>query len=478
MAREVTPEELQMLDEMVARARVAAAEIATYDQARVDRLCQAVCAAVADLKVWAPLCDEAVDETGLGDKVTKRNKRNKLKLILRDCLRQKSVGVIEELPEKGIVKYAKPVGVIASLVPTTNPCLTPAGQILYAIKARDVIICSPHPRAKVTTNKCINIIRETLVREGAPADIIQGIEKPSISLTQELMKRCDLVIATGGRPMVKSAYSSGVPAYGSGAGNATVIIDETADTYEKQLEAARNTRISKTSDFGSGCSCDGNLVIHESIYDSFVKALVEEGAYLATPEEAEKVKAVMWDADGHRLPDTVAISPQKLASLAGFEIPADRKFIAVTGGGINQIGKEYLFSSEKLTTLLALFKYEGEFENALDMMRAIFEVGGKGHSCGIYSWNDDHIHRLGMAAPVSRIMVRQPNNRGNAGSSTNGMPPTSYMGCGTWCGNIVSENISLKHYMNTTWVARPIPEDMPSNQELFGEFYHDGMDEE
>ena len=362
MAREVTPEELQMLDEMVARARVAAAEIATYDQARVYRLCQAVCAAVADLKVWAPLCDEAVDETGLGDKVTKRNKRNKLKLILRDCLRQKSVGVIEELPEKGIVKYAKPVGVIASLVPTTNPCLTPAGQILYAIKARDVIICSPHPRAKVTTNKCINIIRETLVREGAPADIIQGIEKPSISLTQELMKRCDLVIATGGRPMVKSAYSSGVPAYGSGAGNATVIIDETADTYEKQLEAARNTRISKTSDFGSGCSCDGNLVIHESIYDSFVKALVEEGAYLATPEEAEKVKAVMWDEEGHRLPNTVAVSPQKLASIAGFEIPADRKFIAVTGGGINQIGKEYVFSSEKLTTLLALFKYEGEFE--------------------------------------------------------------------------------------------------------------------
>ncbi len=341
-----------------------------------------------------------------------------------------------------------------------------------------MLICSPHPRAKNVTNKCIGIIRDVLVREGAPADIIQGIEKPSIAVSQELMKRCDLVIATGGRPMVKSAYSSGVPAYGSGAGNATVIIDETADTYEKQLEAARNTRISKTSDFGSGCSCDGNLVIHESIYDSFVKALVEEGAYLATPEEAEKVKAVMWDADGHRLPNTVAISPQKLASLAGFEIPADRKFIAVTGGGINQIGKEYLFSSEKLTTLLALFKYEGEFENALDMMRAIFEVGGKGHSCGIYSWNDDHIHRLGMAAPVSRIMVRQPNNRGNAGSSTNGMPPTSSMGCGTWGGNIVSENISLKHYMNTTWVARPIPEDMPSNQELFGEFYHDGMDEE
>ena len=168
MAKEVTPEQIQMIEEMVARARVAADIIATYDQETVDRLCQAVAAAVCDMKVWAPICDEAVDETGLGDKVTKRNKRNKIKLILRDCLRNKSVGIIEENPEKGLVKYAKPVGVIASLVPTTNPCLTPAGQIIYAIKARDVMICSPHPRAKVVTNKCIDIIREVLVREGAP----------------------------------------------------------------------------------------------------------------------------------------------------------------------------------------------------------------------------------------------------------------------------------------------------------------------
>ena len=490
MAKEVTPEQIEMLKVMVEKARKAADIIATYDQARVDRLCQAVCAAVYPLKIWGPICDEAVDETRLGDKVTKRNKRNKIKLILRDCLRQKSVGIIEEIPEKGIVKYAKPVGVIGVLVPTTNPCLTPAGQVLYAIKARDVIICSPHPRAKKITNKCIGLIRDALVREGAPADIIQGIEEPSISLTQELMKMVDLVIATGGRPMVKSAYSSGTPAYGSGAGNSTVIVDNTADTMEKAQEAATNTRISKCSDFGSGCSCDGNLVVHESVYDNFVKGLENEGAYFPTWEEAEKIKKVMWDADGHRLPDTVAVSPQALAKAAGFEIDAKYKFIAVPNNGqkegftINNaedikkcIGHEHFFSSEKLTTLLTLFKYGGEFETALDIMRAIFEVGGKGHSCGIYSWDDSHIDRLGKAAPVSRCMVRQPNNRGNAGSSTNGMPATSSMGCGTWGGNIVSENICLKHYMNTTWVARPIPEDMPSLKELFGDFYTEGMDE-
>ena len=478
MAKEVTQEQIEMIEEMVARAQKAAAIIETYDQARVDRLAQAVAAALYDLKVWAPLCDEAVDETHLGDKVSKRNKRNKLKLILRDCLRQPSVGIIEENKEKGLVKYAKPVGVIASLVPTTNPCLTPAGQGIYAVKARDVVIFSPHPRAKKVTTKCVNLMREALVKEGAPADIFQVIEEPSISVSQELMKRANLVIATGGRPMVKSAYSSGTPAFGSGAGNATEVIDETANTPERIAEVAMNCRISKTSDFGSGCSCDGNIVCHASVYDDFVKALVKEGAYIANADEAEKPKLVMWDETGHRLPDTVAIAPQKLAEKAGFEIPADRKFIAVTGGGRENIGKEHLFSSEKLTTLMALFKYDGEFENALDMVRAIYEVGGKGHSCGIYSFDDDHIHRLAMMAPVSRIMVRQPNNKGNAGSATNGMPPTSSMGCGTWGGNIVSENIALKHYMNTTWVARPIPEDMPSLQELFGDFYKDGMDVE
>ncbi len=492
MPHEVTPEEIKMIDEMVVKARAAAEIIATYDQERVDHLCRAICAALYPLKVWGPICDEAVDETRLGDKVTKRNKRNKLKLILRDCLRQKSVGIIETIPEKGLVKYAKPVGVIATLVPTTNPCVTPAGQAIYAVKARDVLICSPHPRAKKTTCKTVNIIRDVLVREGAPADIVQVIEEPSLSLTQELMKKVDLIIATGGRPMVKSAYSAGVPAYGSGAGNSTVIVDNTANTKERAYEAAMNTRISKCADFGSGCSCDGNLIVHESVYDNFVEGLEKEGAYFPTYEEAEKIKKVMWDENGHRLPDTVAISAQALAKAAGFEIPADRKFIAIKRNGTDHdftintvedmkkcIGKEHFFSTEKLTTLLTLFKYGGEFQTALDIMLMIFDkAGGKGHSCGLYSFDDDHINRLGMCAPVSRCMIRQPNNRGNAGSATNGMPPTNSMGCGTWGGNIVSENITLKHYMNTTWVARPILEDMPSLQALFGEFYVDGMDEE
>ncbi|MFV0498238.1 MAG: aldehyde dehydrogenase family protein [Candidatus Fimivivens sp.] len=468
-SKELTPDQFKEFDEIFERAQKAAAIIATYDQARVDHLCRAVGWAITNLKTWEPLCYEVVEETGLGDPISKIGKRNKVRGMLRDALRGKSVGVIEEIPEKGLVKYAKPIGIIASLVPTTNPTSTPAGQSMYAIKARDAIIFSPHPRAKQCTAKCVQIMREALVREGAPADILQVIEEPSLAKTDELMKRADLIIATGGRPMVKAAYSSGTPAFGSGAGNSTMIYDETADPKE----AAKNTRISKTSDFGSGCSCDGNLIIHASIFDATVEALKAEGAYFANEEEKELIKRVMWDENGHRLPETVAIPPQKLAEKAGFSIGPMYKFIAVIGDGI---GKEHFFSGEKLTTLLALFKYDGAFENALDMMRAIYEVGGKGHSCGIYSFNQDHIHRLGLAAPVSRIMVRQPQNKANAGAYTNGMPMTNSMGCGTWGGNIISENIALRQYMNVTWVSVPIPEDKPSDAWLFGEFYDPQMD--
>jgi len=469
MPAPITQEQINELDELFEKANRALKIIATYDQARVDRLCQAVAWAVSNKQTFQKLANMGIQESGLGDPVTRQGKRFKIQGILRDVLRQKSVGVIEEIPEKGIVKYAKPVGIIASLVPTTNPDLTPGGQAVFAIKARDVIIFSPHPRSKNTTFETVRIMREALISAGAPPDILQCIVNPNIAMSQALMARADLVIATGGRPMVKAAYSSGTPAYGSGAGNSTMIYDETADI----VEACHNTMLSKTSDYGSGCSADGNIIVHESIYGPVIKQLEAEGGYLATSEQREALRKVMWDAEGHRLADTVAIAPQKLAQIAGFTISEDRKFIFVIGDGI---GKDHFFSSEKLTTLLAVYKYEGEFENALNMMRAIYSVGGKGHSCGIYSFNDEHIHRLALAAPVSRIMVRQPQSKANAGATNNGMPMTSSLGCGTWGGNIVSENICLKHYINTTWVSRPIEPDMPSPEELFGEFYDADMD--
>ena len=464
MARPITPEEKAYAADLLARARIAQKQVENYDQARVDRLCQAIGWATYNEKTFARIAVMGVEESGLGDPVGRVSKRFKIMGILRDVLRQKSVGIIEEIPEKGIVKYGKPVGVVASIVPTTNPELTPPGVGIFAMKCRDAVIFAPHPRSKKTSFEMVKVMREVLKREGAPEDLFQCVEKPSIPLSQELMAICDLVQATGGQEMVRAAYSSGTPSLGVGAGNSTMVIDETADV----AEAARNTRVSKTSDFGSGCSADGNLVVEATLYDRFLDNLIKEGGHLASEAEKKKLQDVLWDDEGHRTSDTIAISAQRIAERAGFSIPADRTFIIVPE---QNIGKEYPFSSEKLCVVLAIFKYSG-FDNALKMVEQIFEVGGKGHSCGIYSFNDDHIHQLGLMAPVSRIMVRQPQSKANAGAFNNGMPMTSSLGCGTWGGNSTSENINLKHYMNVTWMSRPIAEDRPSETELFGDFYN------
>jgi len=463
MAQELTALQSAELEGALERAKQALDIIATYDQARVDRLCQAVAWAVANKRTFLGLVDMGIAESGLGDPISRANKRFKIRGILRDALRQKSIGIIEELPEKGIVKYAKPVGIIASIVPTTNPDLTPAGTAIYAIKARDVVIFSPHPRSKRTTFKTVQLMRDALEREGAPADILQCLTEVNIAMSKALMSKCDAVMATGGPAMVRAAYSSGTPAYGVGAGNATMIIDATADV----TGAARNTMQSKTSDYGSGCSADGNLLIDDGLYDDMLAALVAEGGYVASSTERELLRAALWDGEGRRRSDTVAIAATDLALVAGFSMAADRQFI-ITEEEV--IGKDNPFSGEKLTTLLSVFRFSG-FAEALKKMQSIFEVGGKGHSVGIYSFNDEHINQLALAAPVSRIMVRQPQSKANAGAFTNGMPMTSSLGCGTWGGNIVSENVHLKHYLNTTWVAYPIKEDRPPDSELFGEFY-------
>lgn len=462
--KELTEAQRQTLETVFARARAAEKIIENYDQERVDRMCRCVAWAAGNPRNFDRFCKMGVEESGAGDWSGRFGKRHKILGVLRDALRQKSVGIVEVNPEKGLVRYGKPAGLITSLIPMTNPELTPIVTAIYALKARDVVVFSPHPRTGKTTFEVVESMRQGLKSIGEPEDFLQCITEVNMAIVEELMKMGDLVMATGGLAMSKAAHSSGKPAYCSGAGNATMIFDETADVEE----AARNTRISKTSDFGSGCSADGNLVIHGSIYEKMVAQLVKEGGYLANDEEREKLKKAMWDDEGHRIVETVAVAPQKLCKAAGFEIPADRKFVMVVGEGI---GKEYPFSGEKLTTLLALYRYEGAFENALRMMDEIYKVAGRGHSCGIYSFNEEHIHALALRAPVTRIMVRQPQSKANAGSANNGMPMTSSMGCGTWGGNQVSENIALKHYMNSTWVAKPILTDAPSEDVLFGEFY-------
>lgn len=463
MARPITEEEKQYAQELLERARTAQKLIENLDQETVDKAIQAIGWATANEKTFTRLAQMGVEESGLGDWHGRPNKRFKIKGVLRDALRQKSVGIVEEIPEKGLVKYAKPVGVVAALVPTTNPALTPPGMGIYALKAKNSVIFSPHPRAKQTTLETVRVMRETLKKLDLPEDIFVCSEKPSIPLAQELMGICDLTIATGGPAMAKSAHCSGKPAYAAGQGNSTMVIDETANIEE----AAHNCMLSKMSDFGSGCSADGNVIIDDTIYDAFVEQLQTEGGYLVSEEEKTKLETILWK-DGHRTIDTIACPASDIAKKADIILPADKKFFIVPE---SKIGIEHPFSTEKLGTLLSIFKYSG-FENALEMIRQIYNTQGKGHSCGIYSFNDEHIHQLALCAPVSRMMVRQAQSKANAGSFTNGMPMTSSMGCGVWAGNITNENISLKHYLNYTWVSRPIKEDKPSDEELFGEFYN------
>lgn len=463
--RTITPDESDLARTLLATARQAMDRIAEYDQRRVDRICQAVAWATANMDTSVRLANMSVDESGMGGREPTR--RGKVLGILRDALRQKSMGVIEELPDKGIVKYAKPAGVICSLIPVTSPYITPIGIAIYAIKCKDAVIFSPHPSSRKTTNEVVRLMRAALRGLEVPEDVVQCVERPSIPLANELMSICDLTIATGGPAMVKAAYSSGKPAYGVGAGNATMVVDETADIEE----AARNTRISKTNDHGSGCSADGNLLVAGEIYDRFLDQLQREGGYLVNDREKEQLRRAYWDEEGRRTADTIARPAEAVAAKAGIALAAGKTFFIVPE---TRIGRDHLFSTEKLGVVLSIIRFEG-FNDALDKVRQIFETGGKGHSCGIYSFNDDHIHRLALAAPVSRIMVRQVQSRSNAGTFTNGMPMTSSMGCGIWGGNITNENIALKHYMNVTWVSRPTAEDKPPEEELFGDFYNSAI---
>lgn len=449
---------------LMARARKAQEAIEYYTQEQVDQLVKAVAWATVKDGPAQEIAKLAIDESKLGYYDAKYGKLlKKVKGALRDIKDDKSVGVIEKDEKKGIVKIAKPVGVIGALVPCTNPEATPVVKAMFALKSRNAIVFSPHPRTKKTNTLIVNYMRAALKKYGAPEDLIIGIESPTIDISNEVMKQCDLVVATGGSPMVKAAYSSGTPAYGVGTGNAVMIVDETADI----ADAAMKIRIGKTFDYATSCSAENSLVIQEGIYDKMIEALKKEGGYLVNAEEKVKLQNTMW-VDGHLNPDIIAQSAQRIAELAGLNI-GDAKFIMVPETGI---GKDYPFSGEKLSVVTTVYKY-GKFEEAIDKVNKITGFMGKGHSCGIHSTDDSRVMELSTKTKTSRIMVRQPQSAGNSGDWTNGMPFTMTLGCGTWGGNISSENVTWKQMINVTWLSYPIPANIPTDEELFGDIMKD-----
>lgn len=454
--------------ELIERARKAQRIAESYTQERVDELVTALAWNAVKESKAQELARIAVEETRLGNYEGKYRKlTKKTRGVLWEMKNAKSVGVIEENKVKGLKKIAKPVGVVGAILPCTNPCITPVLKAMWAIKARDAVVMCPHPRSKKTTNKVVDLLRETLKRYGAPEDLIICVKDPTIEISNEVMKQCDLVVATGGNNMVKAAYGSGKPAYGVGVGNAVSVIDETADI----ADAARKIMLSKTNDLATGCSTENSLIIHRSLYEMMVGSLVKEGGYLVSEEEKRKLEKAMW-VDGHLNPVIIAQPATLIAKLAGFDIPEDRTFILVPETGI---GKYYPFSGEKLSVVLTVYMYD-DFDEAVKMVNCIHAYMGAGHSCGIHSFEDEHIMKLSLNTKTSRVMIRQSQNYGNAGNWDNGMPWTTTLGCGTWGGNIISENITWKQFINTTWVSYPIEPRIPTDEELFGDIINTDPD--
>ncbi|QZY56042.1 aldehyde dehydrogenase family protein [Crassaminicella profunda] len=448
---------------LMERARKAQAIADTFTQEKVDELCTAIAWNIVKPEVAEKIATMAVEESTLGNYDGKYAKlMTKIRGGLRDMKGQKSVGVIERDDEKQIIKVAKPVGVIAALIPCTNPEATPVLKAMFAIKGRNAIILAPHPRTKNTNTYIVNIVRETLKKYGAPEDLVIPVEPEHVSMdvSGELMAQADLVLATGGGGLVKAAYSSGTPAYGVGQGNAVTVVDETVDLKDVANKIMR----SKTFDFATSCSTENSCVVQEGIYDEFIKAMEAEGGYLVKGDEKEKLEHAMWH-DGHLSPAIVAQSPEAIAKEAGIELPEGKTFFMVEETGI---GADYLFSGEKLSVVTTLFKY-GEFGEAIDKVNAITAYHGSGHSCGIHTNDEERILALALNTKTSRLMVRQPQCLANSGAWTNGMPMTLTLGCGTWGGNIASENVTWKHLINVTWVSSPIESTQPTDEELFGD---------
>lgn len=448
---------------LVARSRAAQAQIADYSQEQVDNLIRAMVWAVAKEDTAKMIAQHTVDETQLGNYDGKFLKIfRKTRATLYDIIDDKSVGIIEEDKARNLIKIAKPVGVIGALSPSTNPEATPVIKAISAVKGRNSIIVAPHPRAKLTNKLICDLMRDAIVKMGAPADLVISIDVPSVEKTNELMRQCDRVLATGGSAMVTAAYSSGTPALGVGVGNAVITVDETANLDE----AAEKIRMSKTLDLAASCSSDNAVILVDAIYDEMLAKLVAKGGFILDDDAKAKLQAAIW-VDGHINAKVVAQTPKFIADYAGFEIPEGTQFFIVPETGY---GPEFPFSGEKMTVTMALYRAK-DIDEAIALTNNIQGYQGQGHSCGIYSNSDENILKLAKATRTSRVMVNQPQSASNSGNLWNGMRQTFSLGCGSWGGNGTNNNITWRDLINETWVSKPLvkAKELPSDADLFGD---------
>lgn len=445
--------------ELVEKARVAQAVIEGYSQEQVDALCKAMAKAIFDNV--EPLSRLCVDETRMGVYEDKVNKcKGKSRVIWSDLKGKKSVGIIRELPELGLVEVAKPMGVVGAVTPTTNPVVTPMCNAMFALKGRNAIIVGPHPRAKKCTAMACELMQEAIVKLGAPADLLQCVADPTIEISGEIMSQCDVCISTGGPGMVKAAYASGKPAFGVGGGNVQCIIDDDVD-LEKVVPMIIAGR---KFDNGIICSGEQTAITPASKYDEMVKTFQKNGAYyVEKPEEIEALRNCIFPG-GKMNKDAVGQSALRVAEMAHLNVPADTQVLLVK---VEKAGAGESFSKEKMCPCIAAYSYD-TWEDAVAIANANLNVEGKGHSVCIHSNNDAHINAAAEVLPVSRFLINQICSTNNGGSFFNSLSATTTLGCGSWGNNSISENLSWKHLFNVSRIAKVRPgATQPSDEEIW-----------
>ncbi|MGI9319267.1 MAG: acylating sulfoacetaldehyde dehydrogenase [bacterium] len=452
-------------NQLIIRGRAAMDAFENTDQDRIDEAVTALAWSIYKPERAQELAELAVKDTGLGNVPSKITKNTRKTFgTLRDLSRAKTTGIIEQIPEKGLVKYAKPVGVVAAVCPSTNPAATPVNKAMMSIKGGNAVVIAPSPAGYHTTSLTVQYMRAELAKSGHPEDLVQILPAPvSKELTQALMEAADLVVCTGSQNNVKRAYSSGSVAIGVGAGNVPVIIDATADLDD----AAEKICASKTFDNATSCSSENSVIIVDDVYEDAMAALIRAGGYRTNAVEKQQIIDTLW-IDGHLNRQVIAKDADILAKVAGLDdAAADARFFLVEDDAIDP---EHPLADEKLSLVLTVYRAR-DFEDAKEKVSQVLNIKGIGHSCGIHTKELQHAHTLAEELKVVRVLVNQAHTFGNGGGFNSGLPFTLSMGCGTWAGNSISENLNYKHFINITHVVTTIPEDKPSEEELFGDYW-------
>lgn len=441
---------------LVARARAAQAEFESFGQEQVDAIVRGIGKYVYDNAEM--LARMAVDETGIGvyeDKVLK--KKGKARVIWNSLKGKKSRGIIGEDAENNMLLVAKPMGVVGAVTPITNPVVTPMCNGMFAIKTGNAVIFAPHPKAQLCAEHLTDAFMEVVRLHGGPEDLIQVVRNGSITKTQSLMQSVDVVVATGGGAMVKSAYSSGKPSFGVGAGNVPVIIDRNVDLDE----AVGKIVTGASFDNGIICSHEQFVLTPQEQFDRTVQSFIDTGKvwYTDDPAQVQALRDVVFPG-GHLNKDVVGISARDVGALAGIDVPASARIILLPAMGA---GHDDILAREKLCPVVAILPYD-RFEDAVMLAKANLLVEGAGHSAALHSHDDGNIRHAGLELPISRLVVNQASSLTAGGSLTNGFAPTTTLGCGSWGGNSISENLDYKHLMNVSRIGKvieniPVPTD-------------------